>query len=41
MRAAPRHATRLSLESAFGSNRTCPMDAGHDIEADQLVFTKN
>jgi len=33
-----RHATRLSLESDFGSNRTCPTDAGGDIEADQVGF---
>ncbi len=31
MRAALRHATGLSLESAFGSNRTGPTDADFDI----------
>ncbi len=34
------HATRLSLESAFGSNRTDPTDPGSDEEPTTWVFTK-
>ncbi len=34
------HAMRLSLDSALGSNRTCPTDPGFDEEPTTWVFTK-